>query len=121
MKNRVKPNREENLQDLDGNTALHIFAMPNPMRIPPPPIPHQLRYDMCKILIDHGVSPLVRNKQGQLPVDCLEKNEKVIRGVLELAMKRGESVRCKTLGVVIDVPSSLSLFLSLSLLSLIHI
>ena len=101
MKNRVKPNREENLQDLDGNTALHIFAMPNPMCIAPPPIPHQLRYNLCKILIDHGVSPLVRNKWGQLPVDCLEKNERVIRGMLELAMKRGESVRCKTLGVVI--------------------
>ena len=91
MKNKVKPLHEEDLQDIDGNTVLHIFAMPNPMCIPPPPLSIPLRLDMCRILTDWGVSPLVWNKQGQLPIDCVEKKEKSIRDLLERAMKRGES------------------------------
>jgi hypothetical protein len=33
MKSHVKPRREENLQDLDGNTALHLFALPQCIRL----------------------------------------------------------------------------------------
>ena len=89
MKNKVKPLHEEDLQDIDGNTVLHIFAMPNPTHLPPPLLSTSLRMDMCKILTDWGVSPLVQNKRGQLPIDCVEKKEKSIFDLLENAMKRG--------------------------------
>ncbi|KAL8569952.1 hypothetical protein ACOMHN_056384 [Nucella lapillus] len=44
MQTRTIPNGEENLQDLDGNTALHVFADPHSRRFAPPPSPlHPLR------------------------------------------------------------------------------
>ena len=90
MKHKVLPHHQENLQDLDGNTALHLFANPDPLRIPPPQLPPSMRFEMAKILLDWKVSPLVRNAEGRMAVECVEKEHKPLRDLLEKATKKGE-------------------------------
>nr|KAG5695001.1 hypothetical protein BaRGS_024184 [Batillaria attramentaria] len=67
LANFARPRREENLQDFEGNTPLHLMAMGNPPNHVPPLNP-DLRYDLVEILLQRGVNPRVKNKQGKMAV-----------------------------------------------------
>ncbi|KAK7480873.1 hypothetical protein BaRGS_00027874 [Batillaria attramentaria] len=88
LANFARPRREENLQDFEGNTPLHLMAMGNPPNHVPPLNP-DLRYDLVEILLQRGVNPRVKNKQGKMAVECLSPcDPRKLRNLLEIATKK---------------------------------
>jgi hypothetical protein len=66
-----------NLRDKDGNTTLHYAAMGGHL-------------DLCKFLIERGVSPASRNSAGRSPYDVSE-NHHIVRQYLLPIMFQAES------------------------------
>lgn len=69
-----------NIQDVDGDTPLHIAIFLS-------------NYDACKILINHGANILIKDKWGQIPLHrlCFTLKDKNTLKIINLILERKEN------------------------------
>lgn len=79
MLNKVSENNDQNLQDSQGNTALHAATRQDGAQ------PH-FRFQIISILLEIQVNPMMKNKAGKHAVQYLPKGELDVVILLHKAM-----------------------------------
>ena len=81
-----KPNI--NLQDANGNTALHLMIMGYNQG----KFSESDTIEIIKILFEKGIDPHIENNEGKTALMCINSNDKIIKPIFENIIKNSNNL-----------------------------